>query len=243
MERANAAGAALRDGYRAKVFLMTKFDSRTKSGTARQIEESLQRLQTDHIDLLQYHENIRMEDPDRFFAPEGPLETLLDAQRAGRIRDIGFTGHKDPAIHLRMLDLARQRNFQFATCQMPLNVMDPHFRCFERLVLPKLLEQGIAPLGMKPMGDANILKSGIVTAMECLHYALNLPAAVIITGCDSMDRVNQAVEAAESFKPMNPAQVSALLDRTKPAGSHGTFEVFKTTLAHDGTTMNPAWMA
>jgi aryl-alcohol dehydrogenase-like predicted oxidoreductase len=236
-------GTALRDGYRSKVFLMTKFDSRTRLGTARQIDESLTRLQTDHVDLIQYHENIRMDDPDRFFAAEGPLETLLDAQRIGRIRYIGFTGHKDPAMHLRMLQLAQERNFHFATCQMPLNVMDPHFRSFEHLVLPKLLEHEVAPLGMKPMGDANILKSGAVTAMECLHYALNLPASVIITGCETMDRVDQAIKAVESFKPMSPAQVAAILDKTKPAASQGAFEPFKTTLAHDGTTQNPAWMA
>jgi aryl-alcohol dehydrogenase-like predicted oxidoreductase len=236
-------GAALRDGYRGKAFLMTKFDSRTKGGTARQIDESLKRLQTDYVDLIQFHENIRMDDPDRFFADEGPLAALLEAQRAGRIRYIGFTGHKDPAMHLRMLELAGERNFQFATCQIPLNVMDPHFRSFERLVLPSLLEQGIAPLGMKPMGDANILKSGIVTATECLHYALSRPASVIITGCETMDRLDQAIASVESFKPMSPAQVAALLERTKPAASQGTFEPFKTTLAHDGTTQNPAWMA
>ena len=135
-------GAALRDGYRQKVFLMTKFDGRTKDSTARQIDESLQRLQTDHIDLIQYHENIRLEDPDRFFAANGPIEALMDAKKAGKIRYIGFTGHKDPLVHLRMLDVAAQHNFHFDTCQMPLNLMDAHFRSFERMVLPRLVDAG-----------------------------------------------------------------------------------------------------
>src|SRR5581483_6378442 len=121
-------GKALRDGYRAKVFLMTKFDGRTKQAAAQQIDESLKRLQTDHIDLMQYHENIRLEDPDRFFAAGGPLEALLEARKAGKIRYIGFTGHKDPMVHLRMLEIAAQHQFHFDTCQMPLNPMDYHFR-------------------------------------------------------------------------------------------------------------------
>src|SRR6202163_3375886 len=176
-------GIALRDGYRHKVFLMTKFDGRTKDSTARQINESLQRLQTDHVDLMQFHENIRLEDPDRFFAANGPLEALIDAKQAGKIRYIGFTGHKDPLVHLRMLEAAAQHNFHFDTCQMPLNLMDAHFRSFGHCVLPKLVEQGIGVLGMKSLGDGNVLKSGRVTAMECLHYALNLPTSVVITGC------------------------------------------------------------
>src|SRR5690242_15796708 len=135
-------GLALRDGYRQKVFLMTKFDGRTKESAARQIDESLQRLQTDHIDLMQYHENIRMEDPDRFFAPGGPLEALLDAKKAGKIRYIGFTGHKDPVVHLRMLEIAAQHKFHFDSCQMPLNVLDASFRSFRHQVVPKLVEQG-----------------------------------------------------------------------------------------------------
>src|ERR1700691_3533375 len=163
-------GAALRDGYRDQVFLMTKFDGRTRKATARQIDESLERLETDHLDLIQYHENIRLEDPDRFFAANGPLEALMEAKKAGKIRYIGFTGHKDPLVHLRMLEVAAQHNFHFDTCQMPLNVMDAHFRSFGHNVLPKLLEQGIGVLGMKSMGDGNILKSGSVTPVECLHY-------------------------------------------------------------------------
>jgi len=236
-------GIALRDGFRQKVFLMTKFDGRTKDATARQINESLQRLQTDHIDLIQYHENIRLEDPDRFFAVNGPLEALMEAKKAGKIRYIGFTGHKDPFVHLRMLEVAAQHDFQFDTCQMPLNVMDAHFRSFGHNVLPKLVEQGIGVLGMKPMGDGNILKSGRVTAVECLHYALNLPTSVVITGCERTAILDQAIEAARTFKPMSPAEVSALLAKTTDAAQSGQFEPFKTTIDFDGTAQNPQWMS
>src|SRR5438067_3516643 len=191
-------GQALRDGYRQKAFLMTKFDGRTKDATAKQIDESLQRLQTDHIDLIQYHENIRLEDPDRFFAADGPLEALMEAKKAGKIRYIGFTGHKDPYVHLRMLQIAAAHNFHFDSCQMPLNVMDAHFRSFGHQVLPKLIEREIAVLGMKPMGDGNVLKSGQVTVTECLHYALTLPTSVVITGCESIERLDQAINAVET---------------------------------------------
>ena len=235
-------GKALCDGYREKVFLMTKFDGRTKKSTAQQIDESLQRLQTDHVDLIQYHENIRMEDPDRFFAPDGPLEALLEAKKAGKIRFIGFTGHKDPAVHLRMLEVAAANKFRFDSCQMPLNVMDAHFRSFGHQVLPRLVEQGMAVLGMKPLGDGNVLKSGKVTAIECLHYALTLPTSVVITGCDSMERVDQAIEAVETFKPLGNEQVCRLLEKTKDAAMTGQFEPFKTTSRYDGTAQNPLWM-
>jgi aryl-alcohol dehydrogenase-like predicted oxidoreductase len=236
-------GIALRDGYRQKIFLMTKFDGRTKDATARQINESLQRLQTDHVDLIQYHENIRLEDPDRFFAVNGPLEALLEAKKAGKIRYIGFTGHKDPIVHLRMLDLAAHHNFHFDTCQMPLNVMDAHFRSFGHMVLPKLVEQSIGVLGMKPMGDGNVLKSGLVTPVECLHYALSQPTSVVITGCERMAILDQAIEAAKSFRPLTPAEVAALLAKTKDAAIGGQFEPFKTTPQFDGTAQNPQWMS
>ena len=180
-------GKALRDGYRQKAFLMTKFDGRTKEAAARQIDESLRRLQTDHVDLMQFHENIRLEDPDRFFAPEGALEALLDAKKAGKIRFIGFTGHKDPSVHLRMLEMADKNNFHFDSCQMPLNVFDAQFRSFQKGVLPELTKRGIAVLGMKPMGDGLLLKSGVVKAPECLRYALSLPTSTVITGCESLE--------------------------------------------------------
>jgi aryl-alcohol dehydrogenase-like predicted oxidoreductase len=235
-------GAALRDGYRARVFLMTKFDGRTKESTARQIDESLQRLGTDHIDLMQYHENIRLEDPDRFFAANGPIEALLDAKKAGKIRYIGFTGHKDPLVHLRMLEVAEQHKFRFDTCQMPLNLMDAHFRSFEHMVLPKLVDQGIGVLGMKSMGDGNLLKSGRVTPVECLQYALNLPTSVVITGCESMAILDQAIEVARTFRPLSGAEVAGLLEKTKDAAMTGEFEPFKTTQQFDGTAQHPQWM-
>lgn len=235
-------GAALRDGYRQKVFLMTKFDGRTKAAAAKQIDESLQRLQTDHVDLMQYHENIRMEDPDRFFADGGPLEALLEAKKAGKIRYIGFTGHKDPVVHLRMLDIAAENHFHFDTCQMPLNVMDYHFRSFAHQVVPKLVEQGIAVLGMKSMGSGIILQSNTVTPIECLHYALNLPTSVVITGMDTLDRVDQAMEAVRTFRPMSQQEVATLVSKTRAAAMRGKFELFKTSTRFDGTANNPQWM-
>jgi aryl-alcohol dehydrogenase-like predicted oxidoreductase len=235
-------GKALRDGYRQKAFLMTKFDGRTKEATAKQIDESLQRLQTDRIDLMQFHENIRMEDPDRFFAAGGALEALVDAKKAGKIRYIGFTGHKDPVVHLRMLDVAAQNKFHFDACQMPLNVMDAHFRSFTHQVVPRLVKEGIAVLAMKSMGDGNVLKSGVVTPIECLHYALSLPTSVVINGCESMERLDQAFDAARTFKPMSEAEVARLLDKTRQAAMTGKFEPFKTTSHFDGTAHHPEWL-
>ncbi len=236
-------GRALRDGYRQKAFLMTKFDGRTRKATAKQIDESLARLETDHIDLMQYHENIRMEDPDRFFAEDGPLEALMEAKKAGKIRYIGFTGHKDPVVHLRMLEVAAAHKFHFDSCQMPLNVLDAHFRSFTHQVVPKLVEQGIAVLGMKPLAQGIVFTSGSgVTAIECLHYAMSLPTSVVITGCETMERLEQAIHAAETFQPMSPQQMEALLAKTKTAALTGKFEPFKTTTIFDGTAQNPQWM-
>ena len=235
-------GKALRDGYRQKAFLMTKFDGRTKQAATQQLEDSLRRLQTDHIDLWQYHENIRMEDPDRFFSQGGALEAVQAAKQAGKIRYVGFTGHKDPLVHLRMLEVAKQHNFHFDSCQMPLNPLDAHFRSFANEVLPRLVEQGIAPLAMKTMGGGAILKSNTVTAKECLRYALNLPTAVVITGCDSMPILDQAFEVARTFQPMSEAEVSALLQKTREAALTGKFELFKTTAIFDGTARNPQWL-
>ncbi|HUR46074.1 MAG TPA: aldo/keto reductase [Candidatus Saccharimonadales bacterium] len=204
-------GKGLRDGYRDKVFLMTKIDGRKKSSAARQIDESLKRLQTDHIDLMQFHEIIRMEDPERIFAAGGALEAVLEAKKAGKIRYIGFTGHKDPKIHLKMLETATAHQFKFDAVQMPLNVMDAHYKSFEHEVLPVLVQNRIGVLGMKSMGSGVILKSKAVKPIECLHYALNLPTSVVITGIDSMNVLDQAFEAARTFEPMNQHQVASLL--------------------------------
>jgi len=235
-------GKALRDGYRDKAFLMTKIDGRSKESAAQQIEESLRRLQTDRIDLMQFHEMIRMSDPERVFGPDGALEAVLAAQRAGKIRYIGFTGHKSPAIHLRMLEIARQNGFTFDAVQMPLNVMDAHYDSFAKQVVPVLVEQDIGVLGMKPMGDPFVLVSGTVTAIECLHYAMNLPTSVVITGCDSLPVLEQALRAARTFRPLHDAEVQALLDRTAPAGRDGEYELYKTTHHFDGTYQNPQWL-
>jgi predicted aldo/keto reductase-like oxidoreductase len=232
-------GKALAGGYRNKVLLMTKIDGRTKQSCAQQIDESLQRLQTDHVDVMQFHEVIRLEDPDRIFGAGGAMEGMLEAKKAGKVRFIGFTGHKDPYVHLRMLDHARQRNFHFDTVQMPLNVMDAHFRSFTHEVLPVLNREGIAPLGMKCFGDSFILKSNTVKPMECLHFCLNLPIAVQITGIDSPQILDQAIEAATTFKPLSEAEVAGILDRTKPAAMQGKFELYKTTAHFDGTAHKP----
>jgi aryl-alcohol dehydrogenase-like predicted oxidoreductase len=235
-------GKALRDGYRDKVFLMTKIDGRSKREAARQLDESLRRLQTDHVDLVQHHEVLRFEDPDRIFDQEGANGALLDARQAGKLRFIGFTGHKDPHVHLYMLEVARDRGFAFDTVQMPLNVMDAHFRSFEKLVLPELVRQGIGVLGMKSMANGIILRSQTVTATECLHYALNLPTSVVITGCDSMEILDQALEAARTFRQLNADEVAALLAKTAQAASRGEFEPFKTSSIFDSTASHPEWL-
>jgi aryl-alcohol dehydrogenase-like predicted oxidoreductase len=235
-------GKALRDGYREKAFLMTKIDGRTKQLAAKQIDESLKRLQTDRVDLMQHHEVIRVEDPDRIFAEGGANEALVEAQKAGKIRYIGFTGHKDPFVHLRTLEVARERGFRFDAVQMPLNVMDAHFRSFETKVLPELVKDNVGVLGMKPLASAAIVQSKTASAIECLHYALNLPTSVVITGIDKMEYLDQALEAVRTFKPMDSSQVAALLARTKNAAMTGKHELFKTGTGFDATAQHPDWL-
>lgn len=235
-------GRALQDGYRAKAFLMTKFDGRTKEEAAKQMDESLKRLQTDHVDLMQFHENIRFDDPDRFFAPGGAVEALVAAQKAGKTRYIGFTGHKDPQVHLYMLELARKHNFHFDTIQMPLNVMDAHYRSFSKLVVPEAQKMGIAILGMKSMGSGVILKSHTATPIECLQFALNLPTSVVITGIDSQQILDQAFQVAASFKALSQQELSAILNKTQQAASNGEYELFKTSAHFDSTAKHPEWL-
>lgn len=235
-------GKALRDGYRDKVFLMTKIDGRTKAAAARQIDESLKRLQTDRIDLMQLHEVIRLEDPDRAFASGGAMEAFTDAKRAGKIRFIGFTGHKDPIVHLRMLEIAAAHKFRLDAVQMPLNVMDAHFRSFQHQVVPVLVREGIAVLGMKALASGLILQSKTASPTECLHYALSLPTSTVITGIDSMKLLDQAFEAVRTFKPLDQATVSSLLARTAAAAATGRFELFKTASVFDGTAQHPDWL-
>jgi aryl-alcohol dehydrogenase-like predicted oxidoreductase len=235
-------GKALKDGYRKKVFLMDKIDGRTKKAAAEQIDQCLQRLQTDVIDLLQHHEVIRLEDPDRIFAEGGAQEAVLAAQKAGKVRFIGFTGHKDPLVHLRMHEVAAKHRFRFDAEQMPLNVMDAHFRSFEREVLPVLNREGIAPLGMKAFGHPYILHSNTVKPIEALHYCLNLPIAVQITGIDSQKLLDQALEAVRTFKPLTQAEVASLLKRTRSAALEGKYELYKTSTRFDGTQQHPEWL-
>ncbi|MFN6566686.1 aldo/keto reductase [Dendronalium sp. ChiSLP03b] len=235
-------GKALRNGYRDKVFLMTKIDGRSKKEAAKQIDESLQRLQVDCIDLVQHHEIIRYEDPHRVFDEEGANAAFIEARQAGKLRYIGFTGHKDPHVHLHMLEVAADRGFKFATAQMPLNVMDAHYRSFEKLVVPELVKQNIGVLGMKSMANGIILKSNTVTPIECLHYALNLPTSVVITGIDSLEILEQAFEAVRTFQPMNEEKVRSLLAKTAKAASRGEFEPFKTSSIFDSTAQNPDWL-
>lgn len=236
-------GKALADGYRSKAFLMTKIDGRSKREAARQLEESLRRLQTDCIDLVQHHEVIRFEDPHRIFdETEGANAALIEARQAGKLRYIGFTGHKDPHIHLHTLAVAKDHGFTFDSVQMPLNVMDAHYRSFEKLVLPEVVRANIGVLGMKSMANGIILKSQTVTATECLHYALNLPTSVVITGCDRIEILDQALDAASTWQPMSDEQVRELLVRTAAAALRGEFEPFKTSSIFDSTATHPEWL-
>ena len=236
--------ALAQGGYRKKVFLMTKVDGRTKQSAQQQLETSLDRLQTDHIDLWQFHEVLRFDDPDRIFAAGGAVEAAMEARKAGKIRFIGFTGHKDPAIHLYMLQVARKHGFQFDTVLMPSNVMDGHYRSFAREAMPVALQDGLGVLTMKPFGGGPgvILKSNTATPIECLHYALNLPTSTVITGLDNQQVIDQAMEAVRSFKPMDQAQVAAILAKTATAASAGEYELFKTTSHFDETAKNAEWL-
>jgi aryl-alcohol dehydrogenase-like predicted oxidoreductase len=236
-------GKALRDGYREKAFLMTKLDGRTAQSASDQLEQSLRRLQTDRIDLVQIHEVIRDDDPERCFARGGAIEALRAAQEAGKLRFIGFTGHKDPRIHRHMIETARRNGFRFDTVQMPVNVFDAHWRSFERQIIPLAQEEGIGVLGMKPMAAGLILESGAASAVECLRYAMSVPGvAVTITGCDGEGVLEQALWLATSFSPMADEERRALLERTAPYAQDGRWEKFKTTQEFDGTEQHKQWL-
>jgi aryl-alcohol dehydrogenase-like predicted oxidoreductase len=235
-------GKALRDGYRERAFLMTKIDGRSKKEASRQLEESLRRLQVDCIDLVQHHEILRYEDPHRIFDEEGANAALVEARQVGKLRYIGFTGHKDPHIHLYMLEVAADQGFVFDAVQMPLNVMDAHYRSFTKLVVPELVKRNIAILGMKSMANGILLRSRAVTPIECLHYALNLPTSVVITGIDSMEVLDQAFEAVRTFRPLSDEQLRSLLAKTAKAATRGEFEPFKTSSIFDGTAEHPEWL-
>lgn len=235
-------GKALMEGYRDKVFLMSKIDGRDKRTAGRQIDESLLRLRTDTIDLMQFHEVIRLEDPDLIFAKGGAVEAVQEARENGKIRYVGFTGHKDPWVHQRMLEKATAHGFRFDAVQMPLNVMDAHFRSFQYTVLPSLIEQDIGVLGMKAMGAGAIPAGGVVNPIQCLHYVMSLPVSVVITGIEGMDRLEQALEAVRTFTPLSQGSMSALLDRTQEAAKTGKYEGFKTSTLYDATARHPEWL-
>jgi aryl-alcohol dehydrogenase-like predicted oxidoreductase len=235
-------GKALKDGYRNRAFVMTKIDGRSKKAARQQFDESLLRMKLESVDLLQHHEIIRYEDVDRIFAEGGAMEAFVEARQQGKLRYIGFTGHKDPHVHLYMLEQARRHGVTFDTVQMPLNPMDWHFRSFEKHVLPVLVEQGIGVLGMKSLGSGILLKSGAVTAPECLRYAMSLPASTVITGIDSMEILNQALDAARNFNPMTDEEMHELRERAASSGANGEYELFKTTTLFDSTTEHPDWM-
>ncbi len=235
-------GKALRDGYRDRVFLMTKIDGQTAEAATRQLDDCLRRLQVETIDLLQFHEVIRPEDPARIFAPGGGLEAVLKAREAGKIRYIGFTGHKSPAVHLRMLRTAAEHGFTFDAVQMPLNLLDAHFSSFEKQVLPRLVESGTGVLAMKPLAAGALPQSGLVSPAECLHYAMSLPVSTVITGCESLARLEEALAATRSFRPLGEAERAALLARTAAAAEGGRNEGYKTGTMFDATSRNPHWL-
>ena len=234
-------GKALSD-RRAKVFLMTKIDGRTKAAAAKQIDQSLKRLMTDHVDLLQFNEIIRMDDPDRIFAVGGAIEAVVAAQKAGKVRFIGFSGHKDPAFHLRMLKVAGEHKFRFDAVQMPLNVMDAHYQSFEHHVLPLLVKDEIGVLGMKSLGDGLILKCGAVSPAECFRYVLSLPVSTLVVGLDTLAFLDQAVEAMRKFTPLDENEISVLLSMTSQPALTGKYELFKTKDRYDLTAHNPEWL-
>ncbi len=234
--------ALAQGGYRHKAFVMTKIDGRTKEVAATQIDTSLRRLQVDHIDLLQHHEVLRYDDPDRIFGEDGAMEAVVAAKQAGKVRFIGFTGHKDPHIHLYMLEVARQHSFHFDTVQMPINIMDAHFRSFSQLVVPRAMEQQIGILGMKCFGSGIILKSGMVEPLDCLNYSLNIPVSVLITGINTPELLEQAFTAVKGFKPMDEIAVSKLIAKTEKEALQGKYELFKTTSHFDTTARHPDWL-
>ena len=235
-------GKALAGGYRDKAFLMTKLDGRTGVAARQQLEESLKRLKVDHIDLVQIHEVIRPGDGEQAFQPGYVVDVLREAREQGKIRHIGFTGHKSPQMHLNMIEAADKHGFTFDTVQMPVNALDDHFDSFGQKVLPVARQHGMAVLGMKSFSNGLILKTNTVSAVEALHYAMSTPVTVTITGCDSMKILEQALGVARNFKPMDDAQKLAVLHKTAAVGGDGKYEAYKSSHIYDGTINNPQWL-
>jgi uncharacterized protein len=226
-------GRALGGGRRPQVFLMSKVctHGRGRREAMRQLEQSLRRLKTDYLDLWQVHEVVYHDDPERHAAPGGVLEALAEAKRQGKVRFVGFTGHKSPAIHQKMLRL----DFPFDTCQLPLNCLDGTFHSFERDVLPELVRRGIAPIGMKSLGGGGeMVTKKVVSAEEARRYAMSLPVATTVVGIDSLKGLRQDLRIARGFRPMAAAEMEALRRRCAQAAADGRFELYKVSMKHEG---------
>lgn len=226
-------GKALAKGWRERVFLMTKVCTHGRDARVamRMLEESLRRLGTDHLDLWQVHEVAYENDPENHFAAGGVIEALDRAKEQGKVRFVGFTGHKDPALHLRMLSYG----YPFDTVQLPLNPFDAHFRSFEQRILPELERRGIAAIGMKSMGgDGTAVKKRALTAEEALRYAMSLPVATTVTGIDSMKVLRQNLRIAQGFERLQPGEMQAIRDKVAEKARDGRFELYKTTAKHEG---------
>lgn len=223
-------GKALRDGYRQQVFLMTKHHGRDKKTALQHLEDSLHRLNTDVIDLWQFHEIIYEDDPDMIFAPDGGIEAAEQAKKQGKVRYIGFTGHKDPAIFRKMLAY----DYAWDSVQMPVNVLDAHFMSFQKNILPILLERNIGPIAMKSMGSGHLLESGVIGPKQALRYAWSQPVATVVCGMTSIEQLEQNVEAARDFKPLSKQEQDELLEKARSAARDGAYEPFKTTGRFDG---------
>ena len=225
-------GQALK-GRRDKVFLMTKVctHGRDKQVALRQLDESLKRLQTDHLDLWQVHECVYDNDPERHFAKGGVIEALDEAKKAGKVRYVGFTGHKNPAIHLKMLSY----NYPFDSVQMPLNAFDASYRSFHKHVLPEVNKRGMAGLGMKSLGgNGQPITQGVVTVEEALRFAMSLPVTTTISGIDSLAVLRQNLAIARGFQPITAEEMEALVRRCAAAAGDGHLELYKSTMKYDG---------
>jgi aryl-alcohol dehydrogenase-like predicted oxidoreductase len=227
-------GKAIR-GKRQQVFLMTKPHPRDKKGAMRSLDESLRRLQVDYLDLWQFHEIVYETDPDWVFSPNGAIEAAYLAKKQGKVRYVGFTGHHNPAYHLKML----AKPYEWDTVQMPLNVMDPHYRSFENHVLPELKKRSIGVIAMKPLASGQVLKAKVVPPIEALHYSMSLPVSTVCAGCDSMEILEQTVRAAVTFKPKAETEMASLRERTRPFGVTGQYEPFKSTTAYNAPRVAP----
>jgi len=223
-------GKALTGGYRDKAFLMTKHHGRDKKTAMEHLEDSLRRLRTDVIDLWQFHEVVYDKDPEMIFAAAGGIEAAELAKKQGKVRFIGFTGHRDPVLHLKMLAYG----YPWDAVQMPMNVFDPHFKSFQKNVLPVLVRRKIGVIAMKTLASGHVLRANIVTPRQALGYIWSQPVSTIVSGMDADRFLEANTECAQAFEPMSQMEQAALLDRTEEAALTGKFEPFKTAPNFDG---------